>query len=339
LNIKNNAAKATHASDHPAQSVDRWRSLYNRHLAEDGTWSKEVHSTINAAMNTPPPDILWHYCPLSSMEGICRSGKAFMSSIRTMNDYKEGRWIRELLNIKLKDISKEFLTYLEATQIDFLLDPYVMSLSAQPDLLSQWRAYASGGKGIALGFASSKLGVPMLNIKKSQMGGQTVLAKVLYEEDLQERLISKISLFIKSIVDEVDSSFYEPNLHPFIPISATVNIMIHYIEPLFKNPAFREEAEWRLIYFPISHLSKAWSVKESQISLSDADEAAELRFRFRDDDIVPHFMFPKAMNIQAMIEKVMLGPMCKMDPIQLGLFLKSCGASEFSIDRSAASLR
>ena len=38
-----------------------------------------------------------------------------------------------------------------------LLHTFVFSLSSQSDLLSQWRAYANGGRGVAIGFDVSEM--------------------------------------------------------------------------------------------------------------------------------------------------------------------------------------
>ena len=260
-----------------------------------------------------------------------------MGALSTMNDYKEGRWLRGRILERLNHASRQFVPYLDSTKIGFLLNPFILSLSEQGDLLSQWRAYASGGKGVALGLESSRLHIPAFRVEKEQMPGQTVLANVIYNEEVQENVVSRIVHIIDCLVKELHGFEYEAHRHPFIPMAAYINMYLHYVEPLFKNPAFREEGEWRIVYFPQSHLSSF--LEPTKTELSEKDEAAALRFRFREDDIVPHFLFPKESNIQEMISEIMLGPTCKMDQIFLTLFLNSCGVSSCSINRSKASLR
>lgn len=323
----------------PSPGFKRASELYAQYLSEEGSWATQVRGTINASLAAVPPKVLWHYCPLSSMEGIVRSGKFFMSSLMTMNDYKEGRWLRERISERVKTNSRQFLNLLDATKIKFKLDPFILSLSERDDLLSQWRAYASGGKGVALGLESSRLQVPMFKAEREQMSGQTVLANVIYDEEVQNSVIDRIVSIIDSLVRELDGLDCEDNSHPFVPLSAYMNLYLHYIEPIFKNPAFVEESEWRIIFFPASNVLNTWNNQISKIELSDNNESSSIRFRFRDDDIVPHFLFPTKFSLYDMISHVMLGPLCKMQQIPLTLFLKSFGISSFSIVRSKASLR
>jgi len=115
-------------------------------------------------------------------------------------------------------------------------------------------------------------------------------------------------------------------------------MFLHYLETIFKNPAFREEREWRIIYFPRSVLTNTWE-KPSAVTLTDDEDAADIRFRTSDNDVIPFFAFPRSADITSAIKGISLGPLNRSKDFPLALFLRKYGASDFQIHRSVASLR
>lgn len=324
---------------HEAQHTWLLQKVY---LSDDGAWGTKVREAINKNIKKDFKGTLWHYCPLQAMEGIIKSKKFFMSDLSTMNDYKEGKWLRGKITERLSSTSRQFLPYLDSTNIDFLLNPFVLSLSEDGDILSQWRAYAAGGKGIALGLETSLIQVPVLHVKQDRMQGQMVLVNVIYDEEVQELIIEHIVHIIESIVKSVNSMKelkYKPENHPFIPSAANINMNLRYIEPLFKNPAFREENEWRIIYFPDTVVKSKWKNNEYEIDFAHRGDIDDLKFRFREDSIIPYYLFPKELGANSAIKRIILGPLCNVDRMSLALFLNSYGISSFSVGRSLSTLR
>ena len=79
-----------------------------------------------------------------------------------MNDDREGRWLLSRLAVgdrASRVAAYEFGLNLRDESVDHspLLQTFVFSLSTESDLLSQWRAYASGGRGVAIGFDLSEM--------------------------------------------------------------------------------------------------------------------------------------------------------------------------------------
>ncbi len=313
-------------------------SVYSRYLGDGGLWSTSVRDAINSCIQKSPPSLLWHYCSVPTFESICRSGHIYLSDLNSMNDYQEGRWLRDQIARRVTGDARVFLPYLEASRISFNLGPFVTSLSEDGDLLSQWRAYATGGRGVALGLSSEELSIPVFHIIKEQLPGYTALCNVIYDRDIQEQVADAIVDIIKSIVGEMQGHSFPPNSHPYIPCSAYINMYLHYIEPIFKNPAFNEEKEWRIIHFPKSSLRDTWK-SPAAVHLSDDSEAKNIRFRTTSDDIIPFFVFPEDGGLCKMIRGITLGPLNWMKDNPLALFLRNCGLSEYAIHRSVATLR
>lgn len=185
----------------PGPGFEIASDLYQRYLSERSGWSVVVHEIINRCLPTTAPDLLWHYCPMAALEGICSSRTIYLSDLVSMNDYQEGRWLRDQIVRRVSGKSRDFLPFLSSTKIRFHLGPFVASLSADGDLLSQWRAYASGGRGVAIGFRPDRLGIPLFRISKNQQPGYCALCEVIYDLDIQDAVLARMVDVIDAIVD------------------------------------------------------------------------------------------------------------------------------------------
>ena len=103
------------------------------------------------------PEYFFHYCSLDSFTKIILSGSLFRSHTIGMNDFTDSKFLFEILKKKVKEkiseignekIFKEFLEYIDLN----IIDCFITSFSAQPDVLSQWTMYADNGRGVAIGF-------------------------------------------------------------------------------------------------------------------------------------------------------------------------------------------
>jgi hypothetical protein len=108
-------------------------------------------------------ETLYHYCPSDAFVAIIESRQVRLSSLALGNDWMEGRTsfraLRELLPGKDMKLSEHMrlisvLAGFEETQLVYGLG---FCLSAEGDLLSQWRGYAQDGSGVAIGFRRAYL--------------------------------------------------------------------------------------------------------------------------------------------------------------------------------------
>ena len=102
----------------------------------------------------------------------------------------------------------------------------------------------------------------------------------------------------------------------------------------FKNPAFREEDEWRVCYSPLitTHLEKR--------DLKIDGMLRELRFRTSRYGVLPYFHMPFGENAREdAIAEIVVGPKNVSNNNLLMMLLLSLGYRKASVRRSSASYR
>jgi hypothetical protein len=261
-------------------------------------------------MATTPPDILYHYCGASGFKGIIESKALWLSKSSMMNDYMEYRWMvgkacervkqrRNSVNGKIVD---KMLAGLKKSDA-----PYISCFSCEPDLLSQWRAYSDDGTGYAIGFSYR-------GVKKALPFGyyDISLEKVEYDEKRQQEWLCRIvhDDFLKSVKG---THFKSPEL-----VSGWTSALIRSAATYFKNPGFREEKEWRIVYTrPLISLD--------EIPYDDRENSLlKLLFRVSGPRIVPYYTLPFPVDA---ITEIRLGPknVCRDDRRCLELLLTANG--------------
>jgi hypothetical protein len=227
------------------------------------------------------PRRLYHYTSLDGVVGIVSSSKIYASDARFMNDASELDYAAELISDVVESVSEEVtdepLKHLLprrrgfANSFEYGDRAFVACFCEQGDMLSQWKGYGRGDAPASLGFDLFYL--PLLN----RLPPRTYLRKVVYERAEQEDLVRKVvRTWIQAaralLATEGSSA---TALFPYPAIWALQEALSeHHL--CFKNPAFREEREWRLI--------KLVNVREELSLLSDIKSEAldaEMREQMR----------------------------------------------------------
>ena len=211
-------------------------------------WSKMI--------STKPTKPLYHYTTIDGLVGIFSQEKLWATSIFHLNDKSEltlaagmfGEGIDELAKRTAlppepakappdyqADPRRQFLTAL-AGVVDIAPEVpiFVSSFSEARDQLSQWRGYCSGAYGFCIEFDPAQL-------EKSSERQRFLLARCIYNEDKQKRLITE---YIKQDIEPRLSVINDANLERNLMESV---LQIFLILPILKHDAFSEEKEWRLI--------------------------------------------------------------------------------------------
>ncbi len=115
------------------------------------------------------------------------------------------------------------------TQLTFLQDTCLVSLCADPDLLSQWRAYGKNAAGYAIGFHRE-----CIERNAAEVGFD--LIPVVYGRVNQEDTVRAFLARAKQICTNFQQPFW----------TYVIDNAIH-LALGFKNDCFRHEIEWRLI--------------------------------------------------------------------------------------------
>lgn len=187
-------------------------------------------------------EILYHYTSIQVLNEILKSGSIWASDCRFLNDRKEFDNAVELfisiLDGKEKEIMKEALFFHAFNRY-----PFVFCLSHSPKVLSQWRAYADDGTGVAIGFGSR-----WLNSSYSPFSSR--LVECVYNDhdqfvrDLKNRCQAEIDDVVQTYKDtKGPSNIFMQAIreHP----ESLAKIVSELLR--IKNPAFSEEQEVRLV--------------------------------------------------------------------------------------------
>lgn len=230
---------------------------------------------LGAHESSIPPTNLYHYTTQTGLLGIIGSGEIWMTHTQYLNDTEEVlhaiSLIRNEIEERIKSArsseeEKELRNMLSAAQPHLSdVNVCVCCFSENGDSLAQWRAYGLP-TGYSIGFRGS-----FLRAITERNG--FLLLKCIYEEK------DKIAL-VSQIVDAV----LKRNLglqtrypgNPYIDYFGRHFLEKHifWLAPVFKNKAFIDEVEWRIISGPQTNSSEQFA------------------FRAHDSMIVPYYRLP-----------------------------------------------
>lgn len=197
-------------------------------------------STFAPISSATPKGLLYHYCSMSTFLSIIESRHLRLSSISHMSDQMEHRWFRTILRKVLEEKASANPQLMDTVDIQLLsLDPltepglpllFCCCFSTVRDRLSQWRAYADNGTGVAIGFNPKHL-CPREGFDNLW------LTDVVYSKGKQ-RAVAQL------LADRLRRPF-EKKYQRGRDFTAT------YIEAArHKSAAYAEEKEWRLLHYP-----------------------------------------------------------------------------------------
>jgi hypothetical protein len=289
------------------------------------------------------PDILYHYCSLDTFLKIIENGSVRLSDLSQSNDAQEGRYVIKLLDghfdqmslpNKLIGILKDFF----AQAINHI-GALGFCLSENGDLLSQWRGYGDDGRGVALGFNSFALelcarehgemrGVKLADVKYGIGASDNLISNVCRQ--IEELNFEKIDLAefsdeltLQYIISGYAAKERAPKLTELVAAKIAIlafNLGQQCFE--FKNDAFKEELEWRLL-------------RERNIR-----NGSEIAYHARGSRIVAFQDVPFGDSLQSIV----LGPKCEVPEQEMRLALtrfgqKGFGDEKITITKSVATYR
>jgi hypothetical protein len=155
-------------------------------------------------------------------------------------------------------------------------------------LLSQWRGYADDGNGVSIGFDSTRFGV-----RESSL---PVLRQVIYDPAEQRKTIQPT---LDEAIDLLDREASrgtavlaggsdEKVKEEVLSLPETMFLLFPHLYTL-KNPAFREEKEWRSITLIPSNPAQIRMLTDEE---EDQQKFKNMNFRALRDRIVPYMKLP-----------------------------------------------
>jgi hypothetical protein len=283
-------------------------------------------------------ETLYHYCSTSTFISIISNNSIWLSSLSLSNDTMEGRILRKTLIQMLANgkAGEEEIGHIESS-LDFVenfFDGLGFCLSAEPDLLSQWRGYADDGQGFSIGF--SKYYLEKMCKAKDEGDFTFFLSKVLYEPSEHEQELIALYRIIKEQIDSGKlkmppvGGFRRPNeyeklMKEYVDSISTVTktIIGHTYKNIYrmKGKAFSEEKEWRLF----------------TLLMKENDDLSFVRSGI--NRLVPYKkVILKELDIP-IINKIYIGPRNITPGWAIRKFLTQSGFNDVSIEKAAATYR
>src|ERR1700678_2550649 len=226
--------------DEACQQLATRMSVYR--MGADGTLDDE-------------PEVLYHYTSLESAQKILETRTLRASRVYHLNDASEVEYGADIVSECLDSRSEvpDALRMLfrrgsdgEASEFIRKIKSFsfhVFCLSKNPDSLSQWRAYGKSGGGVGIGFKKDRL-------HKISADGQTNHPfRIIYEKEGQLAALVEPLAIVKDISERLHGSPRQIRIPP--DITGQENFWIRGFSGLAlfafkcKNPACREEEEWR----------------------------------------------------------------------------------------------
>jgi len=214
---------------------------------------KTRSKTLNEHLKENPEAYLYHYTKPSGLIGILKSNRIWATHIRYLNDHNEliGAFevAKKQLDIELDspkaDSDKLMLLNKMKEKINLTggkFYVYVCSFSKKDDSLPQWRAYCPTTGGYALGVSTEYL------MKLLEGESKWFLGKCIYSDELKEKIINEvISSFLQIFTDKSSGQTSDEIDEITEKLVVDFNFEIAKIGGLFKDSAFEDEDEWRLI--------------------------------------------------------------------------------------------
>ena len=274
-------------------------------------------------------DALYHYTDLNAFLSIIQNKKLWLTGAHNLNDHQEINWTINKIRKKLSEIEIKHGRN-RAEEIWLLLNhsaavPYICSLSSEPDLLSQWRAYGKDGTGVSIGFKKSALPISEhLPTMTAALKNSTSLQQIIYDEKNQDAMIDQL-LAPALAAGEVDDA-----AHLAMSMAAS---NLRGLSSIFKNAAFYEEKEWRIIHIPM--IMGKQNSNEAKILLSISPP----KYRVTASKLITYFEYAFQADESEVFAELILGPKCELSSYDLSILLTERGLENLPVRRSSASYR
>ena len=194
---------------------------------------------------------LYHYTLQEAFISILSHRSMRVSNVRHFNDYSEVEYAYDFLQSLISDVQRNANYGLERGFLEQVVkdampdqhDSYVLCFSTKFDDLNQWRSYASPGLGYCIGFPAHSL-----QALAERYDGR--LGRCVYSRKAQAKIVSEMLSHALRELSEYFPHYGPGEINEGLVQARSKVFTEHFstIAPLFKNPAFEEESEVRLVF-------------------------------------------------------------------------------------------
>jgi len=234
---------------------DIYALLWRRTL--DG---KRDYASDDQYLKKDYPSKIYHYTSAEGLFGIITNDCLQATDVNFMNDYGETKYGFDLVNDRLNSLVARYahnpncqrlLTNLQGKVCPFSTPSpkdkpkpskqgHAFCFSERKDSLPQWKFYARGGNGYAIGFSTDRF------IKTGLDGDRIMLLKVLYDRKCQEEIADTL---ISKLIDAICPITTEEPIDQRVgsDLERWMRILTHVFTARIKSSDFEHEGEWRLV--------------------------------------------------------------------------------------------
>jgi hypothetical protein len=259
--------------------------------------------------STSAPEILYHYASIGAIENILKTKVVWATHVAFMSDSQEFRYTLEVMQSVIEERQsnapevENYLRFLSAVvanaEANFMEKGFfAFCLSANGDLLSQWRSYCPPEGGYSIGFRKSDLE----SIFRPQ---DFHIMPCAYDKRFQKK-------FVAALLQSYEDRFRESGEASMLDIAVDLDRL-----PLtVKHPGFLEEQEWR--------------------AFSDPNVCEEWRYHILKGRAVPHWDLRLALPDNLIpIAKIIVGPCREQELALVGIrrMLLTFGYAKENVDK------
>lgn len=287
------------------------------------------------------PHIIYHYCNLDTFYQIISNSTIRLSNISKSNDSEEIMYIfpyikkycnkifteyNELLDNEFKIMENAIDTFLDNIFNELSLNFYVICFTEEADLLSQWRGYANDACGVSIGFSTDCLYPLTCGISSNYNFSQ-----VKYSLD---ELYNQIADYIEEKIRKNFTDDSQKNSIVLMNAIDAIISMLLYNSVLYKNPNFKEEKEWRLIFNPFGNIRRIKDKISYYDRMTDLfyDKPEKgnfvknkMTFHTTKNKIISHIDLSFDNIKRSFIKEIVVGSKAQIKDLDLELFLRSNG--------------
>jgi hypothetical protein len=206
---------------------------------------ESFHRPISGRRGRMLPPTLFHYTAAAGFEAIVRTQSLRATNFSYLNDPSE---VAYAVSVVITRLAKYAESEHEAVRwcserikanlsIELLSETYLCCFTGLPDHLSQWRAYGNGAaERYSIGFASEGIRSYANSLPATQF------VQVIYATDEQNDHIDRV---VDATIETVISN--RLRVRDVEPLAEAAAERLGRMLPLFKDPAYEVENEWRII--------------------------------------------------------------------------------------------
>ena len=239
--------------------------------------------------------LVYHYCTVEALMNILNNRSIRLSDMEKSNDYAERRWMQEMIAEefcrlmpdayeKHREFRACFQSFTEQKNL------YAACFSEKKDLLSQWRAYAMDGRGVAIGFEKEAF--------HEAENPAVRFLKICYDSKEQRR-------YARIQAEEIFRQ-----LERGLPMQEVVRAVYGKAEvelSIMKNPAFEEEQEWRIC------LAAVPEACTDIFSLKKGFCLSPVRIYYSNYRLISYMELIFSEEKCSMVKEIILGPKCRLE--------------------------